>query len=234
MRATAGPNHKALATVLGVPLIDWNLRMLLAASVRRIIVVVAHDERDLHAYVSERARELGEGTDSTIEIFVEKAPLGNIGALGSLRHMVDGKPEFIVVFVDNLTTVNLNAVIAYHEQSRAALTVATHLQRVRMPFGVVRIRGDAVVGYLEKPVARFNIASGIYCIAPRAYERIAPDTRMDVAELCTLLQGQSERIVSYHHDDPWIDVNDATALREAEHLVRTHRQQFELYDGTVG
>jgi NDP-sugar pyrophosphorylase family protein len=224
MRATAGGTHKALQPVLGVPLIERNVRPLLAAGFHELFVATSHAEPAIVNYVNTRCRDLVSDVGGSIECIIETKPLGTIGAAGLLARRRCG---VLVVNVDNLTTLDLTRFVAHHEISQAALTVAVHIEKFQVPFGQVVCEEGQIKEYAEKPSLPVCISSGTYVLSPRACQHVARSRRKDIPELIADLHGQGEEVAAYHHDSAWIDVNDRAALQKAELLIGGQEMERE-------
>ena len=161
MRKSNGPTIKPLVSVAGVPLLERNLQALIRFGIEDIHVVIpAQGEPELMEWVSSRAVRLIRAAGARLEIHEETIPRGNIGGCGDLH----GKArDLLVVFADNLTTLDLRALLRDHDQGGAALTLAVHEEPFRMSFGEVRTEGDQVTGYLfaNKLVVRFVLVDGL-------------------------------------------------------------------------
>src|SRR5690349_10402680 len=101
MRASFGPQHKALVPVLGVSMLERNLCKLLSAGFCDIIVAVSSQEPEIEDYVNTRGLDLARIRGATIECFKERQPLGTIGVA---RKFGDRSEALLVINVDNLTT----------------------------------------------------------------------------------------------------------------------------------
>src|SRR4051812_25929941 len=89
MRATVGPLHKALVPVLGIPLIERNLRTLFDQGFSDVVVAINRAEPRIAEYVN--------GLGSHIEILQEDVPLGTIGAA---REAIGESESLLVINVD--------------------------------------------------------------------------------------------------------------------------------------
>jgi NDP-mannose synthase len=213
MRATAGPLHKALVPVLGVPLLERNLQALLVEGFLDIVVAVNNAEPSISQYLESRCRGLVESCGGNLSILQEHRPRGTIGAA---REAIQGAAACLVVNVDNLTSLPLQAFVHSHFEKAAALTIAAHQEPFQIPFGELVLAEDRVQQYLEKPVKPVWISSGTYVLGPDACESILPDERTDVPQLVARLLSAGRRVAAFRHDALWIDVNDADALKRAE------------------
>ena len=154
--------------MLGVPLIERNLRALLWFGFERLFVAINAHEKELGDWIGDRGRALAESESATLETLVETQPLGTIGAVASLPPDVE---DVVIVNVDNLTCLDLRQFASYHREQAAAATIATHLQPFPIPFGMLELAGRRVVAYREKPKIPVTISSGTYVLGRRAIDR---------------------------------------------------------------
>jgi mannose-1-phosphate guanylyltransferase/phosphomannomutase len=205
-----------LRAILGAPLIEWNLSALLWFGFTKVYVAVSGCEPELTQWLMEKGTSLAKERDADLITLVEDTPLGTIGAAGRILTDVT---DVVIVNVDNLTELNLRTLLKFHRDKAAALTVATHEQVIPLPFGRLRLEGDRLTGYDEKPNVPVQISSGTYVLNHRAHAAIQPDCRTDVPGLCARLVQRGEHVAAYRHAAAWIDVNDESSLVEAEALV---------------
>src|SRR5438128_1927629 len=131
MRATAGPLHKALVPVLGVPLLERNIRVLLSEGFQDIVVAISNAEPSIAQYVNGAGRTLAQSCRARLEILWEETPLGTIGAA---RTAIGNANVLLIVNVDNLTALPLRAFVKFHCDRGAALTIAAHQEPFQLPF----------------------------------------------------------------------------------------------------
>jgi NDP-sugar pyrophosphorylase family protein len=213
MRATAGPLHKALVPVSGIPLIERNLQALLLQGFRDVVVAVNERELAIGDYLQTRGRGLATEAGARLEILWEQEPLGTIGAA---RLAIHDAEALVVVNVDNLTSIDLQKFAAYHIEVGAAFTIATHEENFQIPFGELQLSGNHVEAYMEKAVKPIWISSGTYVAGPEATEFIFAGERTDVPQLVSRLLASGKYVAAFRHQADWIDVNDADAVRRAE------------------
>ncbi|HYI68424.1 MAG TPA: sugar phosphate nucleotidyltransferase, partial [Skermanella sp.] len=227
MRRSNGPTIKPLVSVAGVPLLERNLQALIRSRIEDIHVVIpAQGEPELKEWVYSRAVRLIRAAGARLEIHEETIPRGNIGGCGDLH----GKARnLLVVFADNLTTLDLRALLRDHDQGGAALTLAVHEEPFRMSFGEVRTDGDQVTGYWEKPDKNFLISSGVSVLGAPALALLAEQGQQPVglSDLYRLVAGRGLKVRAFHHQAAWIDVNDGAAAIRAEKLVAENRADFD-------
>ena len=224
MRATAGQTHKALVPVLGVPMLERNLLSLLAHGFRDIIVAVSSGERDIVDYVRNRGTVLARLRDAALRCHQEERPLGTVGVAGVLECPSE---DLLVINVDNLTTLDLRALVSHHENTGASLTIATHIESFRVPFGEVVVNDGQVIEYREKPTFQVQLSSGTYVLSSHARRLIPKEVFTNLPDLFSMLKQRGASIVSYAHQAAWIDVNDAAARSRADRLINDNFESFE-------
>lgn len=226
MRASLGRTHKALVEVLGVSMLERNLLMLLSHNVTEIFLAVGRAERSLLAFARGRAQKIAYAGGAELEVFIEETSLGTMGAAKAIETASD---DLLVVNVDNLTSLDLSALVEHHRATKAALTIATHIEPFPVPFGQVSIQNGQIVGYAEKPVIPVSLCSGVYVLSKTARLKIPSGKPMGAPELVNFLLRAKQEVSAFCHSSPWIDVNDSSSLDKAEDLIMANFERFELW-----
>lgn len=216
MRASGTATPKPLVTVGGKTLLEHNLLALLQSGMRDIVVATPGHSPEIAAFVRGPCRALVSSYGGDLRLYEEQQPLGNIGAAAEVECR---GPELLVVFADNLTTLDLAAGVRHHRQAEAALTLAVHVEPFRIPFGEVEVRGGMIVAYTEKPEHRVLVSSGVMVLGPAAIARIPRGQATGISWLANRLLAEGARVAALPHDSPWIDVNDLAAAEGAARLL---------------
>ena len=224
MRRTFGATHKSLLPVLGVSLLERNLCQLLAAGLDHLILVTAAAETEVQDYVATRGTALAKSRGARLECLVETEPLGTIGAAGKLASR---DCPILVVYADNLTSLDFNAVLSEHVGSRAAMILAVHEHPFQIPFGEVVCRDGHITDYLEKSTRNISISSGIYVLGEAALAEIPNTGRCDSPQVVHRLLAKQSLVKEFRHNALWIDVNDVFRLTEADLLVAKNGAQLD-------
>ena len=224
MRASGAPVPKPLIPIRGVPLLERNLLRLFYSGFLNVVVAVPSHSPKVASFVRSRGQALAEAMGAQLRLFEETQPLGNIGAAADLE---TGGNDLLVVFADNLTSLDLKALVRHHCESHSALTAAVHLEPFRVPYGEVQVRDGMIAAYHEKPEHRILISSGLFVLAPNATAHLPRSQRAEVSWLVNRLLAERAKVTAFLHDAPWIDVNDSPTIERAEHLVARHPDAFE-------
>lgn len=225
MRKSFGVDHKSLVRVADHSLMDRNIAHLLHYGFEKIYIALNADETKLLEYVEDCVRPGISKRGAESECLIETEPLGTIGVAGQ----IPGKEPVVVVNVDNLSTIDLRAMLDYHVSRNADLTIAVHEEEFQIPFGQLTVDGDQrITEYTEKPIIPIPISSGTCVLGKAARESIPANSRVDINHLFDSLNVSRRLIVAYRHNDLWIDVNDAQAVQKANQLVEQNRNRFNF------
>jgi dTDP-glucose pyrophosphorylase len=133
----------------------------------------------------------------------EETPMGTAGALSLVGEFA--KPV-LVVNGDIVTSVDFGAMLAFHRENRADLTMGVRQCGLRVPYGVVQTDGVRVVGIREKPRYSFFISAGMYLLEPSVRAHLAAETHMDMPELIAALIAAGRSVVSFPVVEYWMDI----------------------------
>jgi hypothetical protein len=135
----------------------------------------------------------------------------------------------LLTFADNLSAIDLAALLREHERTGAAVSVAAHEEVARLPYGELRVCDGWLTAYREKPERPVLVSSGTYVLGPDALGMISRGERTDVWQLVQRLLGCDAPVRAFRHDAPWVDVNDSSARARAEDLVAAHEEVLECW-----
>ena len=199
MRPHTDQTPKPLLPVGGQPILDLMIRRLALGGVRRLTIAVCHLARQVEERIGDGSRY-----GMRIDYFHEEKPLGTAGSLALIP---DLSSPFLVLNGDILTDLDFSELAAFHERSKAVLTIATQKRIQRIDFGAVELNGDHLVkSFREKPEVEYLASLGISMADPRVVERIPRGEPMDLPELVGALIGQNERVSAFPFDGYWRDL----------------------------
>jgi len=146
---------KPLLKINGTPMIERIIRGMEKSGIKEIYVSVRYLAEMITSY-------LGDGSRYGVELeyIYENEPLGTAGAMRNLPDI----ENIVVCNGDIVTDLCFNKLIDYYRSSKATITAASRLYEISVPFGVLDLSIDKIVGIKEKPEMRFPVAAGIYAI----------------------------------------------------------------------
>lgn len=202
---------KALVEVAGRPLAAYQLELLAAADVDRVLVSCAAGQEDLFAAL--------EGLGPEIVTVGESEPLGRGGgarlAAGARR---ESGPLY-VLNGDELIDVELTALLTAHREHGGAATIV--VAPLPTGFGVVEVGDDdRVQGFDESPKLPHWVHAGVHVLEEEAIERLperGDHERTTFPELAA-----EGKLYAFRHKGLWLTVNTAKDLRVADEYLRAH------------
>src|SRR5438128_8524722 len=150
---------------------------------------------------------------------IEETPLGTGGSVRQIGDALDD--TFLVISGDALTDIDLSAVIKFHKERRAAVTLTLVHVPNPLDYGVVITQEDGRISkFLEKPswgeVFSDTINTGIYVIEPRVLERYRPGEQFDFSkDLFPALLSEGEPLYGYIAQGYWTDVGSISEYARA-------------------
>lgn len=206
---------KPMLPVGGKPLLEWILRSLRGAGIRRVSITTHYKSEQITDYFGD-----GRGFGINLTYVVEEHPLGTAGALRLLE-----RPDEPVLIIngDILTRVDVRAMLAFHHEHDADVTVAVRPYEHRIPFGVVDSDGPRVCRLTEKPLQTYLVAAGIYLLSPSVWELIPAGRRVDMPELVRASVAAGRNVVSFPVVEYWRDIGQPADYAAAQEDVAAGR-----------
>jgi NDP-sugar pyrophosphorylase family protein len=196
---------KPLLPIANQPFIERQLEWLAAYGVDDVVLSLGYRADAFEAYFPS-----GRFGRVRLHYKVEDEPLGTAGAIKYAAEGIDER--FIVCNGDVLTSLDLGAMVAFHDEQCAEATIS--LSEVEDPsaFGVVPTRPDGqVIAFVEKP-RRENapsrwINAGTYVLEPRFLDRIPPRLKVSIErETFPRVLEQPGALYAYKSDAYWLDI----------------------------
>lgn len=215
LRPLTDATPKPLLPVGDRPLLEIIINRFTAQGFRKFFISVNYRADLVEAH-------FGDGTKfgAVIRYLREDQPLGTGGAIGLLPERPTA--SFVVMNGDLLTTINFEALVDFHQQHGADLTLCVRRYSHQIPYGVAEISGSEVVSIVEKPNHECFISGGIYVLSPTVFDRLQPQRRVDMPDLMRELIAEKHRVTAFPVTEYWIDIGrieDLERAREEIHLV---------------
>ena len=193
---------KPLLRIAGKQMLDYTVAQLHAYGINDITYTLHYYANDIISFCS-GYRELRQG-------FVTE--LNPLGTCGGVKAACGGAGDtFIVVSGDVINNIDLSALMVTHYNSDALVTMAVTPVENPSLYGVVRLDGAKVTGFVEKPQdSAFGnlINCGVYVVDRRALRYVPENTVFDFArDLFPILLGKG-RLAAYRHEGYWSDIGD--------------------------
>ncbi len=148
----------------------------------------------------------GDGKDMgmTVEYSKELRSLGTAGPLSLIKEKLN--EDFIVMNGDILTDLNFTKLIKFHKKNKADLTIVTKNEEICFEYGIIKIKGEKVMGWMEKPVMREEISAGIYVVNPSVLDYLKENKRIDMDTLINNAIKHKCKVLRFLYKGKWTDV----------------------------
>jgi dTDP-glucose pyrophosphorylase/CBS domain-containing protein len=148
-----------------------------------------------------------------IEYVSEDQPLGTAGALGLIK-MPD--QPILVINGDILTNIDFRAMLSFHREQNADLTVAVREYKLQVPYGIIKTSGIHVEQIQEKPVYNFFVNAGIYLLEPSVLRLINTSEYLDMTDLIKRMIAEGKSIISFPIIEYWLDIGQHENYLQAQ------------------
>jgi mannose-1-phosphate guanylyltransferase / phosphomannomutase len=228
LRPMTANQPKPLLPVANRPIMEHVLRLLKKHGFDETIVTVQFLAALVRNYFGD-----GEEFGMSLRYATEEMPLGTAGSVRNAEDELRNEP-FIVISGDALTDMDLSALVQYHKDNGALLTVG--LARVPDPleFGIVITEEDGrIQRFLEKPtwgqVFSDTVNTGVYVMEPEVLAEVPPGEIVDWSgDVFPKLLKRGAPLFGYISDRYWEDVGTHESYMKAQADVLAGRVQTDI------
>ena len=163
---------KCLVPIGGRPLLDYWFDRFARAGIRDVRVNNHHLPRALRSYL---ARVRREGLFRVEEAY-EPELLGSAGTVTANRDLADGADDVVIAYGDNLSDVDLAAMVRFHRSHPDPFTMMLFTTEFPEECGIAALDDEGrIVSFTEKPESpESDLANaGVYVVSADAYREIA-------------------------------------------------------------
>jgi len=115
----AGELPKPMLSIGDKPLLEHQLTLLKHYNINNIVIIVNHLKESITGYFGD-----GKKFGVTIRYHEEKQPLGTVGGIKDIEHMLD--EDFIVLYSDIMINMNLQRLVNFHYNKKSMCTLVLH------------------------------------------------------------------------------------------------------------
>ena len=199
---------KAMIKIKGKPMMEILLLKTKVFGYKKFILSVNHLSQKIIKYFQN-----GSKWNVSIDYIKEKKPLGTIGSLSMINPHIS--ENIILMNCDVVTDVNIMELEQYHKNNNALVTIAAHIRKSKIEYGVLETNGIKLKRFSEKPILNHYINAGIYVINKKILKYIRPNTSYDLPDLLKNLMRMKKKIIIYPLYESWTDVGLIKELNHA-------------------
>ena len=213
---------KALIPIGGRPLIESTIELIKDAGIRNLVIATGHLGHKIQ-------EQLGEGRRLGVKISYtfEKKPVGTAGAILNARNLLGNKP-FLVANGDVLADINLSELIEFHQKDKYLATMAVSSVSDTLGYGIVFLRGEKVVKFLNKSPKRglstHLINAGFYILSPKIFDHIPAGKKVHLREIFPKLASQGQ-LAGFSFEGHWADISTPKNYEQAIKTMARYRKK---------
>jgi mannose-1-phosphate guanylyltransferase/phosphomannomutase len=198
---------KPMLPVVNRPVLGHILYLLKQHGITDVVMTLQYLAAQIQDYYGD-----GKTLGMKIGYVVEESPLGTAGSVKNAESLLVDHEPFLVISGDALTDFDLSALIRYHRDRAAALTMALYRVQDPLEYGVINALEDGrVAHFLEKPswggVTSDTVNTGIYMVQPEVLARIPSGQRVDWSQdVFPGMMARREALYGYTAEGYWCDI----------------------------
>jgi len=214
---------KPLVPLGDTPVLEVLLLRLLRFGITDVTLTLGHLAELIKAYFYHRQQLVQQ---LNLQYVDEEEPTGTAGSLALVPNLTG---TFLVMNGDLLTNLDLNALVKFHRERQAILTIATHVRKVKVDLGVLKFDGSQrITSYYEKPEYTYHVSMGIYVYEPDVMKHIERGRYLDFPTLVLRLLERGEKVCAFPTDCLWLDIGRPDDYAKAQQLYAEKKEEFDL------
>jgi dTDP-glucose pyrophosphorylase len=199
---------KPMLPIGGRPLMEHIIEHLRQAGIRHVKISTHYKADSITGHFGD-----GKAFGVDLQYANEDEPLGTGGALGLMSPPDETQ---LVINGDILTQVDLRAMLAFHQENAAEMTVAVQRYEMQVPYGVIECEGARITSVKEKPQVPFLVNAGMYLLEPSVYQFIPNGQSFNMTDLIRWLLDAGRRIIGFPIREYWMDVGQLHDYAQAQ------------------
>lgn len=207
MRPYTDDRPKAMVEVAGTPIVEHQIRWLVANGVKEIVVSCGYKAEILQEHLGD-----GDAVGTSITYAVESEPLGRGGGLKFAARRLPHPNEFAFALNgDVLSRFALADMLSHHRTLGATATVA--LAPYRTTWGIADLEEGLIRGFRQSPTLPYWINGGIYALEPECVD-LLPD-KGDHEDSTFPRLAEAGKLGGYRIEGYWKGIDTVKDIMEA-------------------
>jgi mannose-1-phosphate guanylyltransferase len=204
---------KCLIPVGGRPMLDYWIDALEQAGIAQALVNTHHLPGPVRVYMA----DVNATRNVTLTEAFEPELLGSAGTVTANRDWADGAEQIVVIYADNLSDMDLGALVAFHNAHSDPMTMALFRTPYPEKCGIAALDDqNRITEFVEKPEQpRSDLANaGIYVLDGDAWREIADMGAFDFG--FDVIPAFVGRMRGFAHTGYHRDIGTPESLAQAE------------------
>ena len=228
LRPMTANQPKPMLPVANRPIMEHVLRLLKRHGFDETIVTVQFLAALVRNYFGD-----GEEFGMSLQYATEEIPLGTAGSVRNAEDALRDEP-FLVISGDAVTDMDLTAMVKFHKEKGALVTVGLARMPNPLEFGIVIPQEDGrIQRFLEKPtwgqVFSDTVNTGLYVMEPEVLAEVPPGEMVDWSgDVFPKLLKRGAPLFGYVSDRYWEDVGTHESYLKVQADVLDRRVQTDI------
>jgi dTDP-glucose pyrophosphorylase len=190
---------KPLLKVGDKPILETIIQNFIEYGFHKFYISVNHKAEMIKQY-------FGDGSNWGVDICYihETKRLGTAGSLSLLPESLE--QPLVVMNGDLLTKVNFKHLLDFHTEHKSQATMCVREYKIQVPYGVVKLEQQRLVGIVEKPSQQFFVNAGVYVLEPEILKLIPSEEFFDMPSLFDKLIKKKYETVAFPIREYWLDI----------------------------
>jgi len=184
----------------GFTILDKQLLAFKTAGIESVFLLTGH----LGDKIEQRYKDNWQGVN--VNYLKEDEPMGTLWAMKNALGKVN--TDVVVSNGDIVSDINIKSFVQQAEDSEYLLTI--FVTKMISPYGVLEIKDNKILSFLEKPVLEHFINAGIYYIKQEAFPYFSkdyPESEKGIETTVFATMAKEGLIGSYYEDVFWESVD---------------------------
>jgi mannose-1-phosphate guanylyltransferase len=191
------------------PIMQHSLDLFKKYGIKRVIISIGYKGEKIRGFFGD-----GRNQGLSISYVEENEPLGTAGPLNLAKPFIND--TFIMCNADELKNIDLAEMYLFHKEHQAAATIALTTVEDPAKYGVVRLKGNRIVEFVEKPKKPPSnlINAGLYMLEPEVFDYVASGAGSIEKDVFPKL-AEKGRLFGYPFDGQWFDTGTLERYEDA-------------------
>lgn len=174
---------------------------------KKFFMSINYKKELIKSYFSEN-----EKYSDKLEFIEEKEFYGTAGSLSVLKNKINN--TFFVSNCDIIANFDYIEALKYHKKNKYNFTIIGAIQKINVPYGVIKFEEDSFRTIEEKPEYNFIVNTGIYILEPDTLDYIPENSIFHMTDLIKELKDNGKNIGVYTIQKKWTDIGNWDDLKK--------------------
>lgn len=203
---------KPLLPVGDKAIIDYNIDRLISYGISHISVTVNYLKEQIEKHFEEEREHI------KVNCVREPEYLGTIGSVKFVRTFYHD--TILVMNSDLFTNIDYEDFYLYYSEQNADMAVAVMPYSITVPYGIMEIEENKIMGIREKPTYNYYANAGVYLIKEEYLKLIPSGTFFNATDFMELMIEKGLHVVRFPIIGYWIDIGNKEDYLKAKEIVK--------------